>query len=29
MATVLRAVELPAYGGDTCFANMYAVDKPY
>jgi taurine dioxygenase len=24
-ATVLRAVELPAYGGDTCWANMYAA----
>jgi taurine dioxygenase len=25
MGTVLRAVELPPYGGDTCWANMYAV----
>lgn len=25
LGTVLRAVELPAYGGDTCWANMYAV----
>src|SRR4051794_15782924 len=25
MGTILRAVELPAYGGDTCWANMYAV----
>ena len=24
-ATVLRAVELPPYGGDTCWANMYAA----
>ena len=22
---MLRVVELPAYGGDTCWANMYAV----
>ena len=29
MPLVLRAVELPADGGGTCFANMYAVDKPY
>ena len=25
MGTVLRAVQLPAYGGDTLWANMYAV----
>lgn len=25
LGTVLRAVELPEYGGDTCWANMYAV----
>jgi taurine dioxygenase len=25
LGTVLRAVELPDYGGDTCWANMYAV----
>lgn len=25
MGTVLRAVELPPYGGDTCFANMSAA----
>jgi taurine dioxygenase len=25
LGTVLRAVELPAYGGDTCWANMYAA----
>lgn len=25
MGTVLRAVQLPAVGGDTCFANMYAA----
>jgi taurine dioxygenase len=25
MATVLRAVQLPAVGGDTCFASMYAA----
>jgi taurine dioxygenase len=25
MGTVLRAVELPPYGGDTCWANMYCV----
>jgi taurine dioxygenase len=25
MGTVLRAVELPPYGGDTCWANMYAA----
>jgi taurine dioxygenase len=25
MGTVLRAVELPTYGGDTCWANMYAA----
>lgn len=25
MGTVLRAVQLPSVGGDTCFANMYAA----
>jgi alpha-ketoglutarate-dependent taurine dioxygenase len=25
MGTVLRAVELPEYGGDTCWVNMYDV----
>jgi taurine dioxygenase len=25
LGTVLRAVELPPYGGDTCWANMYAA----
>ena len=25
LGTVLRAVELPAYGGDTCWVNMYSV----
>jgi taurine dioxygenase len=25
MATVLRAVELPPFGGDTCWANMHAA----
>ena len=25
LGTILRAVELPAYGGDTCWANMYAA----
>jgi taurine dioxygenase len=25
LGTVLRAVELPAYGGDTCWASMYSV----
>jgi len=25
LGTILRAVELPPYGGDTCWANMYAV----
>ena len=27
MGTVLRAVELPSYGGDTCWANMYAAAR--
>ena len=25
MGSILRAVQLPAVGGDTCFANMYAA----
>ena len=25
MGTTLRAVQLPSYGGDTCFASMYAA----
>ena len=25
LGTILRAVELPEYGGDTCWANMYAA----
>jgi taurine dioxygenase len=25
MGSILKAVQLPTYGGDTCFASMYAA----